>query len=500
MKSKPRSKSPQEIELKLSLCGADSTDWPRRLARLPVLARIEPRRALLHNIYFDTPDQQLQQQRVALRLRRVGTAEHPQWLQTLKTAGSEASALSRRGEWESAVAGQALERAALRHTAWSGIDPDGSLFERLRPCCVTHFERTLWLCNTADGSLVELALDLGQIEAAGRQAPIAELELELKAGQPAALFELARELAQSLALLPAQQSKAGRAYLLAQALLEQPQRARPPKLQPGRSLPELAQRVLGESFGQFCHNLDALRRWGDPELVHQARVGWRRFKSALRLFRKVPGLVAPPVGDDLPVLLAELGELRNLEVALTETLPGLQAAYCGDDAQRSAAWQAMLGALAHAATLQRQALRQNLEKPGVGLALLLITEWLDQLDATPAATPLNKDALAEWARRRIARQQRRLDDAQQAASSAEQQHRVRILAKDLRYGLEALDGLLPRRLARRSHSRALAIQSSAGLRRDLALAGSRLAALEVHPAIVEFLRGVEAGSGLLSAD
>jgi len=86
----------------------------------------------------------------------------------------------------------------------------------------------------------------------------------LKAGEPAALFDLARQLAQGVAVLPANQSKAERGFLLAQDALDRPQRARIPQLVLPLSRPELAQRVLREMFAQFSQNLDALRTSDDP--------------------------------------------------------------------------------------------------------------------------------------------------------------------------------------------------------------------------------------------
>jgi len=172
MKSHPRDGAHQELELKLCLPGADPAVLAKRLARTPALARRKPLQQSLFNIYFDTPDQALRQRNVALRLRRVGSAAHPQWLQTLKTSTGERSALSQRGEWESEVPGPALELAALARTPWTGIDPDGRLFVALASCFVTRFERTLWLVRRRDGSAVEVALDIGQVEADGKQAPI----------------------------------------------------------------------------------------------------------------------------------------------------------------------------------------------------------------------------------------------------------------------------------------------------------------------------------------
>ena len=496
MKSLRRSSAPQEIELKLCLPGADPAGLVRRLAHTPFLTRRKPSCLSLYNIYFDTPDQLLRQQGAVLRLRRVGSEADPQWLQTLKTGASDASALSRRGEWETVVAGQALDLAALQGTQWSELDRDGSLFERLVPSFVTRFERTLWLVRRRDGSVVEVALDVGQIEAEGKQAPICELELELKAGLPSALFEIAGEMAHALAVLPANLSKAQRGFLLAQDALDMPQRAQTPKLDSRFSKPELAQVLLGEMFAQFTQNLDALRTSDDPEVVHQARVGWRRFKSGVRLFRKTLAAAEMPYRTELQPLLTGLGELRNLDVALTETLPSLSDRYAAGDAQRTQDWQTLMAALNHTARLQRQAVRRALQEPGVGMCLLALTEWLENLSALKKTGPERKEKLRDWARRQTLQMHQRLEMAQKNAQTEQEQHRVRILAKRLRYGVEALRDLLPKRLANTCFEQALRLQSGLGLTRDVSQAGVLVARNALDPAIAAFLRGVAVGANL----
>jgi inorganic triphosphatase YgiF len=499
VKSYPRHDTHQELELKLCLPGADPAELAKRLARTPALARRKRSQQSLYNIYFDTPDQALRQQGVALRLRRVGSAADPQWLQTLKTSTGERSALSQRGEWESAVAGPALESAALAHTAWTGIDPDGRLFAALAPCFVTRFERTLWLVRRRDGSTVEVALDIGHIQADGKQTPICELELELKGGEPAALFDLARQLARHVAVLPANLSKAERGFLLAQEALDRAQRARVSKLVLPLSRPELAQRVLREMFAQFSQNLDALRTSDDPEVVHQARVGWRRFRSGLRLFKKTLANAETPPRLDLQPLLAGLGTLRNLDVAVTETLPSLSNTYALGNTGRSQAWQAMLTAMAQAAALQRQRVREAMQAPAVGVCLLAFTEWLEELSGQGNTRTVKKAALQRWARRRIARLQHRLELAQKNAATPEQQHRVRILAKRLRYGVEALRELLPKPLADTCSKQATRLQDALGSSRDVAQASALVAEHGLDSAIHVFLLGVVAGYTLAKA-
>ena len=259
--------------------------------------------------------------RIALRVRQVDSSTGPVWVQTLKTGGASGSALTERGEWEANVQNGNLDVKALKATPWRDIDPDGTLHKALAPCFITRFERTTWQVRAKDQSLVEVAFDIGQIESEGKCAPICELELELKAGTTSSLLDLAQSLAASVAVVPASLSKAQRGYALAEGTLDMPQRARPPNLRADQTLAEAAQQVFRETFFQFTRNLDILLLSDNAEVVHQARVGWRRFKSALRLFK--PAIAQERIPDVVSIkrLLNALGRMRDLDVALVETLP-----------------------------------------------------------------------------------------------------------------------------------------------------------------------------------
>nr|GFD42166.1 hypothetical protein [Tanacetum cinerariifolium] len=62
--------------------------------------------------------------------------------------------------------------------------------------------------------VIEAALDLGNVIVGKQKEEICELELELREGEPSALLELAAELAEKLALMPCDISKAERGYRL----------------------------------------------------------------------------------------------------------------------------------------------------------------------------------------------------------------------------------------------------------------------------------------------
>ncbi len=200
---------PQEIELKLAVPDA---------ALAPLAAWLDANgqpqgKATLLNVYLDTPERHLAQARAALRLRRKGE----QWLQTLKTAGSSQGGLATRHEWETAIAGEAIELQAFPAEAQAVLAP---LIGSLAPVFRTDFVRRTWIV-TQDGARIEAALDTGTISApsSAAQERIQELELEWLDGDAThaadALRAFAARLANVAALAPSDLSKAARGYRLA---------------------------------------------------------------------------------------------------------------------------------------------------------------------------------------------------------------------------------------------------------------------------------------------
>ena len=196
-----------EIELKLLI---DRADIPllRRHPLLNTACKSRPKRRKLHNIYFDTPNFDLTGKAIALRLRRVKS----RWIQTVKGGGSVQAGLHQRQEWEAQVTAGKLDFDKLADSPWQDLfTPD--LRSRLVPLFDTDFWRTTWLLEVP-GGVVELALDVGEIKANAKQAPICEVELELKSGDPEALFHVARILQEGIPLYPEDRSKADRGYAL----------------------------------------------------------------------------------------------------------------------------------------------------------------------------------------------------------------------------------------------------------------------------------------------
>jgi len=188
-----------EHELKLELHPGSATALsriPRLLGRdLAGPGRIER----LESLYFDTPGRTLREHGISLRIRGNGK----QKLQTIKWL--ERSELFDRGESETEVSGKKPDWKAARRTAIAPL-----LSKKLRrsaePLFKANVRRTIYPIET-ETAKIELAVDSGSIDANGRSERIREVELELKAGQPAELFRIARELSKTI---PARLCRAAR--------------------------------------------------------------------------------------------------------------------------------------------------------------------------------------------------------------------------------------------------------------------------------------------------
>lgn len=166
----------------------------------------------LFNQYFDTPERDLANAKVALRLRRDGDAI----IQTLKTRGQSVAGLSERNEYNWDLAKAKLDIKKLDGECWPEQLADLDK-KTIKPLFTTDFVREKAEIAWGRGKtkvVIEAALDLGNVIVGKQKEEICELELELREGEPAALLELAAELAQTLALMPCDISKAERGYRL----------------------------------------------------------------------------------------------------------------------------------------------------------------------------------------------------------------------------------------------------------------------------------------------
>ena len=320
------SSSVNEIELKLSI----SPDEMARLPRRPLIRKAARGRALtrhLHSVYYDTPTFALRTDGVALRLRRDGA----RWTQTLKTAGQVQAGLHLRQEHDTPVPAQLLNYQALARSGASAVFNDPELRSSLQQVFVTDFKRAIREVEAAPGTLVELCMDSGSIIAGAATAPICEVELELKTGQPADLLEFARRLLQQVPMRLEPRSKAERGYALAVGTPPAPAKASAPLLHAGMSVTDAFSQVVLSCLAHLQTNERGLLETDDEEYLHQARVALRRLRSAFSVFgRALPRAGFEGLLTELRWLGTHLGPARDWDVFATQSLPALAGAFPGD--------------------------------------------------------------------------------------------------------------------------------------------------------------------------
>lgn len=503
-----------EVELKLLVPPAQHARLQSRLRAFGV-----PRVQMVDSVYFDTAARALARAGLALRLRRQGR----RWLQTLKTGGGEA-ALATRDEWEVPVAAGRLQFAVLPAAARAQLRAAGVASARpLRPVYRTRFRRSAWTVER-DGATVELALDDGQIVAGAQREPILELELELKAGPAAALPALARAIMAPprravLPLLPLGASKAARGQRLADQLPLRAAKASGarlgeglrPKLPAGAAL----RCVLANGLEVLLANAHGLRRRDEPEFVHQARVGLRRMRSALRLLTR-DTTVPAALTSELRWIASALGPARDADVLVTSTLPAVLAALtappsAAQSAAASAAWSAppsappsaeKAGAVRSllAAARRRRVRGRRLARAAVGSGRFALLA-LDLLAWTRSPHDERERTLRQLAPRRLASAHRRLLRAGRffAALPPAEQHAVRILGKRLRYALDLFAPALPApaAAAAANYGAVLAqLQEELGALNDAAVAAATLPELSGDTALLAAARTALAGGRL----
>lgn len=197
-----------EIELKLFFLPIYQESLINKLDSLDNAVPQGKRR--LANGYFDTPDLQLRQWDMGLRVR--GYDGHRE--QTIKTAGQVVGGIHSRPEYNVTIQADSPDLSLFPASIWP-VDADLAATQAQLTCIFhTDFYRRAWHVQI-DNSVVEVALDIGEITANGQQEALCELEFELISGDTEALLKLAIQVASVVPVRLGKASKAQRGYRLA---------------------------------------------------------------------------------------------------------------------------------------------------------------------------------------------------------------------------------------------------------------------------------------------
>ena len=467
-------RAPREVEIKLEL----EPGRRRQFLRLPMLRKPRGRRSALLAIYFDTPDGELTARGMALRLRRDGD----RWVQTLKGGGGASGGLHSRDEWEYETREAELDLAKFADTPLAALPDARRLHERLVEAFRVAMTRTTWLLGSGQHA-VEVALDEGAAYRGELAAPISEVEIESRSGQAGAAFAVAAQFLERVPLRPSAITKAERGYRLWRGAPLVPRKARPVALDRDALPAQSARVVVAALLDGLQANEEGVLASGDPEFLHQYRIALRRLRSALRAHRRAlePGL-EESLGAELRWITRMAGSLRDLDVLALATLPAMAAT--GADASDAVFLQRMEGRRRAA----RARLRRALASQRYARLVLAIARWLA---SPPRHAPAATASLTKFARKSIRRQRRRLLREADAIAAFDPAalHRVRIVAKRLRYTIEAFRSLLPADEADAWLATLGAVQDDLGRANDAAVATRLLGSLDAPPALAHFAEG-----------
>jgi triphosphatase len=416
----------REVELKLDTdpAGIDV------LAQASILRAVGVEDYEQTSTYFDTPEQDLRKVGLSLRIRKIGTRR----IQTVKAESKTMAGLFARPEWEMAIR-QDQPVFDDHHMPLRTLVPALQL-EKLSAIfriVVTRQQRLIM----QDGARIELVFDRGEIQAGGTITPINEVELELKAGSPAALFALARTFGRLVPLQLSTLSKAQRGYNLLARDKYPSVKSQAIPLTSKMTSSEGLQAILHACTHQFRLNQSILLRAKNPEALHQVRVALRRLRSALSIFHV---MLADDrfdhIQSELRWIASELDMARDIDVLLAGIL---------NEGARKKLQVAHAQAYAEATTA--------LTSPRLWMLTLDFVEWITigkwltaPVDQTRIERPLDTfgaDVLDHCRRgvRRRGRHWAHLDD--------KGRHRLRIKVKKLRYSAEFFGLLFPGKKAKR---------------------------------------------------
>ncbi|MBP2301490.1 CYTH and CHAD domain-containing protein [Azospirillum picis] len=431
----------------------------------------------LESTYYDTEDRRLAGRKVTLRVRKTGEG----FVQTVKAA-PETDGLGR-GEWECAVTSAAPDLTLISDA--EALDLLGSLSEsELRPVFTSLVERTTQDVSFGEGdeaARIEVAFDRGRIILPdGAARDLCEVELELKEGPPAALYDLARELTQVAPLRLEVRTKAERGHALASGATDKALKAEKLLLDPETTVEGAVARIVRACLAHLVANEAVTLAGDDPEGVHQMRVALRRLRSATALFRPfIPTTQYLWLVGEIKWLAGSLGPARDWDVFGEELLAPVREAFQRADGHGRSAVEDLetLAAAAEARRLRAyEGVREAIRSDRYTAFLLGVGSWVEKRGWRDQ--PVSEESvrlfqpvigLADHLLNKRHKKAKRAGHGF-AHLPVAQRHQLRIALKKLRYAVEFFRSLYDDKPVRRYIQQLAAFQDALGHLNDVATA------------------------------
>ena len=435
-----------EREVKLAVTPSFQLPDLDDLAAAVETSPVDERR--LETVYYDTPDLRLARWGATLRLRH-GEG----WTLKLPTT-SEGPALTRR-ELEFPGDGSRPPEAALAlvigYVRRATLVPVASL---------STLRRRVQIKNREGAVLAEVVEDdVSVIQGLRVQSRFREVEVELR--DPAADRLLEPILARLHGAGAAEEGPSSKLVRALGARATAAPEVDPIPLSAQSTAGELVRHVIAGSVASLLRHDPGVRLGDDVEDIHRARVATRRMRSQLRTFRAILDPAwAGALRDDLRWLGNSLGTVRDKQV-MSQRLRGRTTALAPEDAP-------IVGELADELHAESEEARARLvldmrSDHYIDLIEKLIeasrAPALQEGAQQPATIAIPPVARRDWKqlRKAVTKMPHTPDDIQL--------HRIRILAKRLRYAAEAAAPIVGK-IAQRQAETAAQLQDVLGDHQD----------------------------------
>ena len=434
-----------EIELKFQLPES------KKKSVLQTLNKHKAQKIHLQAKYYDTPDRLLAKNHVAIRLRQEGDG----WVQTFKAASK--NHLQRIEE--DIVLGKCEQEPELDLSHYQHNQTVQNVLRNIlgnEPADLqlqfqTDVQRTYHVFEF-NHSQIEVCLDDGEIRTGKDQAKICEVEFELKQGSAQDLIEFAQTWVDKYQLWLDVRSKAERGNLLAMEKKSSPAtKAKSLKLDPNLSAEQALKLVIENSLNHILPNAAAIAGGvAEADHIHQARVGLRRLRSALKHFSNWSEHINPAWESELADIFRALGQSRDHDAIQDSVIPLIKEVCDFDFALSSSTDPEIATRLSNTQTTQ------------LFLSLLSFIHSENE-----AKTKLSKQVAKSLSKL----YHKILKDASQFPElSIEQQHRTRKRVKQLRYCIDFIAGLYPEKQVQQFLDKLQPIQEYLGFYNDLFVA------------------------------
>lgn len=420
----------REVEVKLL---AEPDALQKAVAHPQLAAALGRTRARnLDTVYYDDDAGSLQKAGIAVRVRRV----YGRHIMTVKFPPSMRAGMFGRKEIEVRLA------SAVPDIDKFGVDVAGRIRQfcvvaQLAPAFATQIKRRTGMFQSG-ATKIELAVDTGSIQANGKREALDEIELELKEGSEAPLYELASALVRDHSLQLNPMTKAQRGCLLASGLSPDFCKAKVPAMPAGMVLDDYIAEVINVCLGQFVANWPAVAAGVALEGVHQARVSLRRLRAMLGLFTKVvPAPEFRIFAAEAKHIASALGPARDWDVFIDMVHAGPLGLYPHDNSFKAL----LAGASARRAQAYAQA-RKILSDPKTSCFVLDLRSFAVHRGWRNILTGSQLPVLGKPARSFCVRTMSRLHKKalrrgkHLSRLGIEERHDLRIELKKLRYAAE----------------------------------------------------------------